>query len=160
MHLLLVLLNKPNLLKSACIYHKSFGCCFPDFWKGVTSSLRAKIEVPMDVRSSVLKITTKVLGNGCSQPVERMQVTNWTGPVSWVLNARKVYANDYFFLVNCEESFTRNNIFIFVIRFLWRVLNSVNAWFMAILVHNSFSYIDYIYYSFYFIQERLTPVLN
>ena len=31
MHLLLVLLNKPNLLKSACIDHNSFACCFPRF---------------------------------------------------------------------------------------------------------------------------------
>ena len=28
MHLQLVLLNKPNLLKSACIDHNSFACCF------------------------------------------------------------------------------------------------------------------------------------
>ena len=28
MHVLLVLLNKQTLLKSACIYHNSFACCF------------------------------------------------------------------------------------------------------------------------------------
>ena len=33
MHLLLVLLNKPNLLKSACIDHNSFSCCFPRFFE-------------------------------------------------------------------------------------------------------------------------------
>ena len=33
MHLLLVLLNKPNLLKSASIDHNSFACCFSGFLK-------------------------------------------------------------------------------------------------------------------------------
>ena len=31
--LLLVLLNKPNLVKCACIDLNSFACCFPNFWK-------------------------------------------------------------------------------------------------------------------------------
>ena len=31
MHLLLVLLNKPNQLKSTCIDHYSFACCFSRF---------------------------------------------------------------------------------------------------------------------------------
>ena len=33
MHLLLVLLNKLILLKSACIYHYSFACCFSRYFK-------------------------------------------------------------------------------------------------------------------------------
>ena len=33
MHLLLALLNKPTLLKSACINHNLFACCFSRFFK-------------------------------------------------------------------------------------------------------------------------------
>ena len=33
MYLLLVVLNKPNLLKSACIDHNSFACCFSRFFE-------------------------------------------------------------------------------------------------------------------------------
>ena len=33
MHLLLVLLDKPNLLKSACIENNLFACCFSRFFE-------------------------------------------------------------------------------------------------------------------------------
>ena len=33
MHFLLILLNKPNLPKSATMGHNSLACCFSDFWK-------------------------------------------------------------------------------------------------------------------------------
>ena len=55
MHFLLIILNKPNLLKCASIDLNSFACCFPD----VSSLLRTIYE--SEVLSFVYATTTSIL---------------------------------------------------------------------------------------------------